>query len=226
MQPKATINSLTWLSFLTRARKVAVAVLFFWLLLFVFHRMWKSVHTRQPSLSQAPLLPSEERRTKGGPGEGPVCGQQGSGRVAGKVRNRTDPFSVRTVWHYLRTQCLNNFFKLFKQVLANPWAARTHNYQGEATKQGKSGGPGAAGPHGVPAVWRRGGGGQGRPGRRCRQATLAGAAGASPRCFGTYRAGQQPFCLNPTFPTLLILLNRLPAVCAVARACPWTQMID
>lgn len=170
--------------------------------------MWKSVHTRQPSLSQAPLLPSEERRTKGGPGESPVCGQQGCGRVAGKVRNRTDPFSIRNVWQYQLTRCLHNFYFLFvcffEQILANPWAARAYNHQGKATKQGKSGGPGAAGPYGVLPVWRRGGGqrgGQRKPGRRCRQATPPGAAGASPRCFGTYRAGQQPFCLNPTFPT-------------------------
>lgn len=47
--------------------------------------MRQSVHTRQPSLSQASFLPFEERGTKGGHGESPVCGQQGCGRVAGEV---------------------------------------------------------------------------------------------------------------------------------------------
>lgn len=53
------------------------------------YRMWQSVHTCQPSLSQPSFLPPEERGTKGGPGESPVCGQQGCGRVAGKVSKYT-----------------------------------------------------------------------------------------------------------------------------------------
>lgn len=48
-------------------------------------RMRQQIHTCQPSLPQAPFLPPEEGGTKGWPGEGPVCGQQGCGRLAGKV---------------------------------------------------------------------------------------------------------------------------------------------
>lgn len=114
------------------------------------YRMWQSVHTCQPSLSQPSFLPPEERGTKGGPGESPVCGQQGCGRVAGKVckytglhvlaltpggLNRNYLFCIRN--HSFVIFCLHCIFKknssLSWQVLANPWAACPDNHQGEAT---------------------------------------------------------------------------------------------
>lgn len=180
-------------------------------------RMWKSVHACQPSLSQPPFLSAEEGGTEGGPGESSVCGQQGCGRVAGKVSEHIDLhyiaglnsyglFCIRNqsnLWYNLysirQLHHISQNSRLSLQVLANPWAARPNHHQDEAAGQSKRRGPGAAGSHGVPPV-RWGGGGrrgrEGQPGRRCCKATSAGATGASPRRSGTYRAGQQPVSLN------------------------------
>lgn len=91
-------------------------VVFFWLFLGgVLHSVRESVHTCQPPLSQTPLLPSEEGGTKGGPGESPVCGQQGRGRVAGKVRNRSG--AIRNVGcPFPLTWWLHTFFNRYWQT--------------------------------------------------------------------------------------------------------------
>lgn len=68
----------------------------------VLHRMWQSVHTCQPSLSEASFLSPEERGTKGGPGESSVRRQHGCSRVACKVsdlNNTTTLFCVS--WYHL-----------------------------------------------------------------------------------------------------------------------------